>query len=95
MNNKPMNLFCKSDTRTRAENIRLSEEAGKTIENLLRQGKAKERAIRCPKCNTALATAFMDSPVFLKFKCKCGLIVPVSLATFCTRKVSDDMEFKI
>jgi len=75
--------------------MRLSEEAGKAIENLLRQGKATERAIRCPKCNTALATAFMDSPVFLKFKCKCGLIIPVSLATFCTRKVDDDMDFKI
>ena len=44
---------------------------------------------------TGIATAFMDSPVFLKFKCKCGLIVPVSLATFCTRKVNDDMKFKI
>lgn len=95
MGNRPRDLYSKSDIRTKADNIRLSEEAGKEIENLLRQGKVTERAIRCPRCNAALAVAYMDSPVYLKFKCRCGLIIPVNLGTFCTRKEDDDMKFRI
>lgn len=96
MSSRPQDLHSKSDTRTRDENLALSERAGREIEELLRQGKATERVLKCPNCKFALATAFSTTPAYLKIKCKkCGMVLPINLATFCSKKTDTDSMFKI
>lgn len=93
---KPTKLFSRSDSRTREENLRLSAQAGEEIEELLRQGKITERAIRCASCNRVVLTAYSDcTSGHMTVVCKCGIISLINLGTFKTKRIYNDDDIDI
>lgn len=94
-NRSPSKLYCRQDERTRAENIRRNDEIMHEIEDLVRQGKITERAIRCSACNRVIMTAFSDCDGHMTLQCECGVISLVNLGTCCTKKVdnTEDIDF--
>lgn len=85
---RPGRLFCRSDDRTREENLSLMEQFKEEVKNLLTNDEVTERAVRCPRCNRVIMTAYSNCSMgHVTVECRCGLVVLLNLGVFKTKGV--------